>query len=1053
MANAQYFGRNKVQYRNFAFKIVRTQHFDVYYYAEERAAVLDAAKMAERSYARLSKILSHQFKNRKPLLLYASHTDFQQTNALSGFIDESTGGVTEAYKNRVILPFNGSYAEFDHVLNHEMVHAFQYDVIFNKNILSESTPFNARLPLWFMEGMAEYLSIGRIDPHTVSWLRDAVLSGYMRSIGEMSRRDDYLSYRFGQSLWAYVGQKWGDEVIGIILQKAPRLGVERAFTSTLGLSLADLSNEWTTEVRKQYLPQIAEFQTPESFSRRVVKHDKLSDPWYLAPALSPDGSTLAIFSQRSGYSFDLWLVDAATGKFKKRLIDASKNANFESLRYMNSSAAFSPDGKQLAFAAQTAGYDALYIYDLDKGKVVRKLKFKLNGVANPSYAPDGKSIVFSGNDGGISDLFITTLDGELTRLTDDKYADLVPAWSPDGKSIAFTTDRGPHTSFETLKYGNFRVAVMDVASRNTEVLPNQDRGKNHNPVWSPDSKQVIWVNDETGTNNLYLYDIQSKSLSRLTDVLSGVIAIAPASPVLSWSKSGRFAYNYFERAGYSIYTIEDPTKLGSRSSMPAIAATPDRPNARPLDRPSDRPIADGTTRSFYRAAGRIRPSSETPANIERVPSMSITAMMDSTVSMPDTAGFELRDYKVKFTPDVVGRPTIGAQAGGFYGSGVYGGSYIALSDMLGNHNLLLAGNINGSFSDAEAVVGYASMQHRLNYSIVAQQTPLYRYYGGGYFDVPVGDRLETVNANVFQRDVIRNVQGLISYPFSTFKRIEVGATAVHYQSDIIYRGYFLRTQENLNRTEHLQRVKYAEPMAALVFDNSLFGWTGPIDGRRYRLQVSRPLGDFAFNEALADFRNYANYRNAIVLATRVMALTRGGRDSDRFLQYWGGPYFVRGYDAASYDLNGEECRNSSRTAATPSISQCPVRDQLIGSSAAFLNAELRFPIIKELQIGFLGNFPPVDLVTFFDGGVAWNQKVCSDGSLFNPTACGSSQKVSVTWDRKAGQDPYLVREPLFSYGIGLRMNIFYTILRLDYAVPVNRPDHGGVFSISFGPSF
>ncbi|HUP89522.1 MAG TPA: BamA/TamA family outer membrane protein, partial [Longimicrobiales bacterium] len=911
---------------------------------------------------------------------------------------------------------------------------------------------NARLPLWFMEGMAEYLSIGRIDPHTVSWLRDAVLSGYMRNIAEMSRRDDYLSYRFGQSLWAYVGRKWGDEVIGIILQKAPRMGVERAFTSTLGLSLADLSNEWTNEVRKQYLPQIAEFQTPESFSKRVVKHDKMEDPWYLAPALSPDGSTLAILSQRSGYSFDLWLVDAVTGKFKKRLIDASKNANFESLRYMNSSAAFSPDGKQIAFAAQTSGYDALYIYDLGRGKVVRKLKFKLNGVANPSYAPDGKSIVFSGNDGGISDLFITTLDGELTRLTDDKYADLVPAWSPDGKSIAFTTDRGPQTSFETLKYGNFRVAVMDVETRKIEVLPNQDRGKNHNPVWSPDSKQMIWVNDETGTNNLYLYDIQSRSLSRLTDVLSGVIAIAPTSPVLSWSKSGRFAYNYFERAGYSIYTIEDPTKMVRGSITDPLVATSSLNEGRQTP-DARRQTPDAVTRSFYRSAGVIRASAQTPATFERTPSMSITAMMDSTVSMPDTATFEMRDYKMKFTPDVVGRPTIGAQAGGFYGGGVYGGSYVALSDMLGNHNMLLAGNINGSFSDAEIVVGYASMKHRLNYSIVAQQSPQYRYYGGGYFDVPVGDQMETVNANVFQRDVIRQVQAMISYPFSTFRRVELGATAINYQSDIVYRGYFLRTQENLNRTEHLQRVKYAEPMAALVFDNSVFGWTGPINGRRYRFQVSKPMGDFALNEAMADFRNYANYKNAIVLATRFMGLTRGGRDSDRFLQYWGGPYFVRGYDATSFDLNGDECRNSSRTTTTPSISQCPVRDQLIGSSAAFLNAELRFPIIKELQIGFLGNFPPVDLVTFFDGGVAWNQKVCSDGTLFNPNACGQSQKVAVTWDRKAGQDPYLVREPLFSYGLGLRINIFYTILRLDYAMPVNRPDHGGVFSVSFGPSF
>jgi hypothetical protein len=190
--SAQYFGRNKVQYRSFDFEVIKTEHFDVYYYPVERQAAVDAARMVERSYGRLSRLLQHEFRERKPLIVYASHTDFQQTNALSSFIDESTGGVTEALKSRMIMPFTGSYAEFDHVMTHELVHAFQYDVIFRRGVMTDASPFGARLPLWFMEGMAEYLSIGVIDPHTQSWLRDATLSGYLRTIDEMNYRDDYL---------------------------------------------------------------------------------------------------------------------------------------------------------------------------------------------------------------------------------------------------------------------------------------------------------------------------------------------------------------------------------------------------------------------------------------------------------------------------------------------------------------------------------------------------------------------------------------------------------------------------------------------------------------------------------------------------------------------------------------------------------------------------------------------------------------------------------------------------------------------------------------------
>src|SRR5690606_33584899 len=349
-AEAQYFGRNKVQYRAFDFQIIRTEHFDVYYYDQEREAALDAARMVARSYARLSRVLQHEFRERKPLIIYASHTDFQQTNALPWFIDESTGGVTESLKSRMILPFTGSYADFDHVLTHELVHGFQYDVIFRRGVMNEASPFTARLPLWFMEGMAEYLSIGRIDAHTVSWLRDAVLNGYLRSIAEMSRRDDYLSYRFGQSLWAFIGSKWGDEVVGILLQKAPRIGIERAFTSTLGLSLDELNREWQAEVRSTYLAQVTEYDQPDEFAQRLTSHDDLYDPWFLAPAVSPDGNDFVYLSQQDGFAFDLWLADARTGDVKKRLVTSSRNAGLESLRYMNSGASFSHDGNHIAFA-------------------------------------------------------------------------------------------------------------------------------------------------------------------------------------------------------------------------------------------------------------------------------------------------------------------------------------------------------------------------------------------------------------------------------------------------------------------------------------------------------------------------------------------------------------------------------------------------------------------------------------------------------------------------------------------------------------------------------
>src|SRR6185369_2799530 len=167
-ATAQSFGRNKVHYVDLDFRILEPPHFDIYYYPEEHDASVEAGRLAERWYARLSKALDFEFTERQPIVLYGSHSQFVQTNVIPGFLGEGTGGVTEFDKGRVVLPFAAGLGETDHVLGHELVHAFQ------RQILKRGGPQLSSLPLWFVEGMAEYLSVGAIDTNTAMWLRDSV---------------------------------------------------------------------------------------------------------------------------------------------------------------------------------------------------------------------------------------------------------------------------------------------------------------------------------------------------------------------------------------------------------------------------------------------------------------------------------------------------------------------------------------------------------------------------------------------------------------------------------------------------------------------------------------------------------------------------------------------------------------------------------------------------------------------------------------------------------------------------------------------------------------
>ena len=117
-ADAQnYFGQNQVQYDGFKWEVLQTEHFLIYFYPAERAATTDAARMAERAYARLSKLLDHQFREKKPIMLFSSRTDFGQNN-VTGDLGEGTGGVTEAMRHRMLLNFTGDYRSFEHVLTH-----------------------------------------------------------------------------------------------------------------------------------------------------------------------------------------------------------------------------------------------------------------------------------------------------------------------------------------------------------------------------------------------------------------------------------------------------------------------------------------------------------------------------------------------------------------------------------------------------------------------------------------------------------------------------------------------------------------------------------------------------------------------------------------------------------------------------------------------------------------------------------------------------------------------------------------------------------------------
>ena len=151
------FGKNKVQYEDFDWEVLSSDHVDLYYYPEERELALIALDYAEESFDVLSERFSYVPRDRIPMVVYASHQHFEQTNIVPFFLPEGVAGFTEFLKGRVALPFNGSYADFRHVIRHELVHVFQARKGAHlKRLHPGGYEWNS--PLWFTEGLAEFWS-------------------------------------------------------------------------------------------------------------------------------------------------------------------------------------------------------------------------------------------------------------------------------------------------------------------------------------------------------------------------------------------------------------------------------------------------------------------------------------------------------------------------------------------------------------------------------------------------------------------------------------------------------------------------------------------------------------------------------------------------------------------------------------------------------------------------------------------------------------------------------------------------------------------------------
>ncbi|HMB70037.1 MAG TPA: BamA/TamA family outer membrane protein, partial [bacterium] len=566
----------------------------------------------------------------------------------------------------------------------------------------------------------------------------------------------------------------------------------------------------------------------------------------------------------------------------------------------------------------------------DGGRVA-ELVPDLDAIERPDWSPATARFVFTGMHRGRVDLWLVDADGTgLVRLTDDLHDDRGPRWSPRGDRVLFTSDRADSTGRDL-----FAVDAVTGTVAPLVVAP----GDQWDACWLGDGSSIAYVSDEWGTRDLVLHDLRTGERRRVTRLLGGADSPSAAR------RGGQLAFTAYEKGRFSIVLVDDPDTLSAVAADPVAAG--------PAFWPPVAELASDTTAADTARAAAAMPQDGTPGSPPTDP--------------------EVGDYRPRLRPEWL------AGSFGYGGLGASLSLQTAFSDVLGDHRVTGSASAYRSLRDSDAYLGYAYRKRRVDWSMSTFHFRDYLWNDRTTLGQPVGEEGDDA------RFTERKWGGALgaSYPFHTFARADfelVGMSVERTRHDEIDG----RRQET-SRT----RSTVLLPSLSHTFDNALWGWTGPVQGRRSVavLQYAVPVGGepLEFGSDMADLRRYHRFAGDYVFAWRAMATTSWGADPQQF--QLGGSTTLRGQERLS----------------------------IRGRNAALASLEYRYPFLEFVKFGW-------PLRTAF-GGVR--------GNLFLDvgTAFDDPSRARLTGPNEDGRRA--LRDLHVGFGVGARARVAYLPLRFD----------------------
>ena len=869
-----YFGRNKIQYKDFDWNVLKTEHFDVYFYPEMQTLAEHGAAFAEEAYEELQNRFNFSLTNRVPIVFYSSQLHFKQTNITDGFIPDGVGGFFEFLKGRVVIPANGNLHRFRRVVRHEMVHVFTLNKLV-RVYRDYRIPPDRFLPLWFTEGLAEYWS-GPMDYQHEMIMRDAIYANYLVPLENIYRvSGTYVMYKEGEALCRFISEQYGEEKL---LQMIENAWIDRDFRKVMEFTLQEdyqiINDRWLSWLRTTYYPRLDDVNVATLDADGIAVRGFNSKPAYYR---QKNGQRQVYFTgNHDGYS-NLFYVDVDSlyrplGE-PKILVHGERSDEFESFHVLDSRMSISEDGR-IAFVTKSGESDVIHTYDVESRAAGPVYAFEDKvAIYSPAWSPDGEKIAFvSIDNSGFIDLYVyDTSRDELMRLTNDTYDDRDPSWNPSGTQLVFSSDR------TTFGHSNaYNLFTYDLEHGSIDYLTYGDQ-HDFSPRWSADGQQVVYVSTRREADGRY----------------GGQdIYVVDAEPAVE---------------------VDPHVALDSLGTRPALAGSA----GLPLQRWAHR-LTSLTTAAFdpvwadddhilfasfenyrfsIRSLGGVDSLIKSPRARESIAQPLAVAKPWEFDRLNEPTSVEKLQYKRRYGLDIA-QGQISSNAVW----GTSGGAVLAFSDLLGNDRLFVTLYSTSQYTN-DFLRGLNINLSRVHLSGRANVGyGIYRYGGLRYDFTDPDAPLEFPR---FWEEVYGGF-GAVSFPVSMFRRVEL-STSLSWDDK----------QIPIRRID--RQALLLSNAVSLVHDNALFGMNGPVDGWRGKLTAAYTT-DIAYSNVNyvtleADLRHYLRLSRHVTFASRLLGRINHGREAR--LWFMGGSWDLRGYPL--FDVRGKKAWFTSHELRFPLI--------------------------------------------------------------------------------------------------------------------------------------